>query len=82
MPIGIGPDHDALADSLARFAARHTPVARTRDQFDRIARGDTPDFWEQLVQMGIPSLHLAEEHGGADAGLLELAVRSSSPDTD
>lgn len=74
MPIGIGPDHDALADSLARFAARHTPVARTRDQFDGIARGDTPDFWEQLVQMGIPSLHLAEEHGGADAGLLELAV--------
>ena len=74
MPIGIGADHDALADSLARFAAREAPVERTRGQFDDLARGARPAFWEQLVGMGIPSLHLAEEYDGAGAGLLELAV--------
>ncbi|CAM2808234.1 Acyl-CoA dehydrogenase, C-terminal domain protein [Prescottella defluvii] len=74
MPIGIGADHDALADSLARFAARETPVERTRGQFEEFARGERPAFWEQLVGMGIPSLHLAEEYDGAGAGLLELAV--------
>ncbi|BCN77998.1 acyl-CoA dehydrogenase [Prescottella equi] len=74
MPIGIGADHDALADSLTRFAAREAPVERTRGQFDDLARGARPAFWEQLVGMGIPSLHLAEEYDGAGAGLLELAV--------
>ncbi len=74
MSIGIGADHDALADSFARFAARNAPVERTRDQFDRLGRGDRPAFWEQLVSLGIPSLHIPEEYGGAGAGLLELAV--------
>ncbi|WP_280461641.1 acyl-CoA dehydrogenase [Nocardia carnea] len=74
MPIGIGADHDALADSLARFAARTTPVHRTRLQFARLAQGERPDHWNQLVAMGIPSLHLAEEFGGSGAGVLELAV--------
>ncbi|MBF6347458.1 acyl-CoA dehydrogenase [Nocardia flavorosea] len=74
MAIGIGPDHDALADSLARFAARATPVHRTRLQFAQLARGERPAHWDQLGAMGIPSLHLAEEFGGAGAGLLELAV--------
>lgn len=74
MPIGIGPDHEALADAVARFATRATPVERTRGQFDELSRGGRLDSWEQLVGMGIPSLHIAEEFGGAGAGLLELAV--------
>ncbi|MFD1813384.1 acyl-CoA dehydrogenase [Rhodococcus gannanensis] len=74
MPIGIGADHDALADALARFVAREAPVERTRGQFDVLARGERPAFWDQLVGMGIPSLHLAEEYDGAGAGVLELAV--------
>lgn len=82
MPIGIGPDHDALADSLARFAARHTPVARTRDQFDRIARGDTPDFWEQLVQMGIPPCISQRSTVVPTPDCSSSRWRSSSPDTD
>ncbi|MDH6281640.1 acyl-CoA dehydrogenase [Prescottella agglutinans] len=74
MPIGIGADHDALADALARFAARETPVERTRTRFEELGRGERPDHWDQLVGMGIPSLHIDEEYGGAGAGLLELAV--------
>ncbi|GAB2659985.1 acyl-CoA dehydrogenase [Prescottella soli] len=74
MPIGIGADHDALADALARFAARETPVERTRTRFEDLGRGERPDHWKQLVDMGIPSLHIAEVFGGAGAGFLELAV--------
>ncbi|RDI15664.1 alkylation response protein AidB-like acyl-CoA dehydrogenase [Rhodococcus sp. AG1013] len=74
MPIGIGADHDALADSLARFAARTTPVEQTRLQIAELGRGERPAHWGQLVGMGIPSLHIAEEFGGAGAGLLELTV--------
>ncbi|QCQ90392.1 acyl-CoA dehydrogenase [Rhodococcus sp. SGAir0479] len=74
MPIGIGPDHDALAETLARLAARETPVDRTRARFDALGRGERPDHWDRLVDMGIPSLHIAEEYDGAGAGLLELAV--------
>lgn len=74
MPIGIGADHDALADTFARFAARETPVERTRTQFEELARGERPAHWNQLVGMGIPSLHIAEEFDGAGAGLLELSV--------
>ncbi len=79
MPIGIGADHDALADSLARFAAREAPVERTRGQFDDLARGARPAFWEQLVGMGIPSLHLAEEYDGAGAACSNSQWHWSSP---
>lgn len=74
MPIGIGPDHDALADTLARFAERAAPLARTRTQFAELGRGQRPAFWKQLMSTGISSLHIAEQFGGAGAGLLELAV--------
>lgn len=74
MPIGIGADHDALADALARFAERETPVERTRTQFAELGRGELLDQWKQLVDMGIPSLHIPGVFDGAGAGLLELAV--------
>ncbi|WP_433611476.1 acyl-CoA dehydrogenase [Prescottella agglutinans] len=74
MPIGIGADHDALADALARFAARETPVERTRTRFAELGRGELPAHWKQLVDMGIPSLHIPAAFDGAGAGLLELAV--------
>ncbi len=74
MPIGIGADHDALADALSRFAARETPVERTRTQFSELGRGELPEHWKQLVDMGIPSLHIPAVFDGAGAGMLELAV--------
>ncbi|MGW0044160.1 acyl-CoA dehydrogenase [Rhodococcus sp. NPDC003348] len=74
MPIGIGADHEALADTLTRFAARETPVERTRTRFTELGRGELPDHWRQLVDMGIPSLYIPEVFDGAGAGLLELAV--------
>ncbi|EME14665.1 acyl-CoA dehydrogenase [Rhodococcus triatomae] len=74
MPIGIGADHDALADAIARLATREAPVERTRRQLESLGRGERPAFWNRLVDMGIPALHLAEEYDGAGAGVLELAV--------
>src|SRR5262245_9552806 len=72
--IGLGEEHAALAASAAGFVARHAPHERTRANLDELSAGALPDCWDALVQQGLLSLHLPEEHGGGGAGLLDLAV--------
>lgn len=74
MPIGIGDDHDAFAEAVSGWAARAVPTAATRARFDDYAHGGRPAFWDELVAMGVPGLHIGEEHGGTGAGFVELAV--------
>ncbi|OHV32956.1 MULTISPECIES: acyl-CoA dehydrogenase [Pseudofrankia] len=74
MSIGLTEDHEALASSIRGFVARHAPSAAIRADLDAYAAGGPFPGWDGLVELGLTSLHLPEEHGGAGAGYLELAV--------
>ncbi|WP_436789469.1 acyl-CoA dehydrogenase [Yinghuangia sp. YIM S10712] len=74
MAIGYTPEHRAFAESVAGFVRRHASVEATRRELDALGGGALPAFWEALVASGVPAVHLPEEHGGAGAGFLGLAV--------
>ncbi|WP_406295360.1 acyl-CoA dehydrogenase [Embleya sp. NBC_00888] len=74
MPIGFATEHRAFAESVAGFVARHASIEATRGAADDLSAGVLPDCWDALVGQGLTAVHLAEEHGGAGAGVLELAV--------
>ncbi|MBL7524279.1 acyl-CoA dehydrogenase [Frankia sp. CNm7] len=74
MSIGLDEDHAALADAVRGFVARHAPSERVRAGFADWVAGELPDYWQGIVEQGLTSLHLPEEHGGADAGPVALAV--------
>ncbi|MGC0423183.1 acyl-CoA dehydrogenase [Embleya sp. AB8] len=74
MPIGFADEHRAFAESVAGFVARHASVEATRRAAEQLSAGALPDCWSALVDQGLTAVHLAEEHGGAGAGVLELAV--------
>lgn len=74
MTIALTAEHEALADTVARFAARHTPTATTRLAFDQLAKGTEPAYWDELVRQALHAVHIPEEFGGQGGGLEELAV--------
>ena len=74
MTIALSEDQVALAESVAKFAARHAPTAATRRELDELAAGMRPAWWDALRQQGLLSLHLPARAGGDEAGLEELAV--------
>ncbi|MFE2867306.1 acyl-CoA dehydrogenase [Embleya sp. NPDC059259] len=74
MPIGFATEHQAFAESVAGFVARHASIEATRAAADELGAGALPDCWDALVGQGLTAVHLPEEHGGAGAGVLELAV--------
>ncbi|KPM54133.1 acyl-CoA dehydrogenase [Frankia sp. R43] len=74
MSIGLDDDHAALADSVRGFVARHAPSAVVRAAMPEWVGGALPDYWPGVVEQGLTALHLPEEHGGAGAGPVALAV--------
>jgi alkylation response protein AidB-like acyl-CoA dehydrogenase len=67
-------DQDDFRASLRRFLAERAPLEAVR----RAAETDLgydPALWQQMsTQLGLPGLHLPEEHGGSGTGLLEPAI--------
>ncbi|TPG27402.1 acyl-CoA dehydrogenase [Mycolicibacterium hodleri] len=74
MAIALTDDHQALAESVTGFAARHTPTSATRLVFDQLAAGVVQPHWAELVRQALHAVHLPEEFGGQGGGLEELAV--------
>ncbi|BDX34942.1 acyl-CoA dehydrogenase [Mycobacterium antarcticum] len=74
MAIALTEDHQALAESVTGFAARHTPTATTRDALDHLAAGVEQPFWAELVRQALHAVHIPEEFGGQGGGFEELAV--------
>jgi alkylation response protein AidB-like acyl-CoA dehydrogenase len=74
LSIALSQDQVALAESVAKFAARHAPTTSTRLELEDLAAGMWPTWWGALREQGLLSLHLPASAGGDDAGLLELAV--------
>ncbi|MGN6473339.1 MAG: acyl-CoA dehydrogenase [Mycobacteriales bacterium] len=73
MPIGITEDHEALRESAREMLACHCPPAAARAALEAGAE-ELPAYWAAAAELGWFGLHIAEEHGGAGYGLLELAV--------
>jgi len=73
MPIGISDDHQELHRAVRGWAERHCAPAVPRAMLD--ATSETlPAFWQELAGQGWMGIHVAEEHAGEGATLLELAI--------
>ena len=67
-------DQDDFRASLRRFLADKAPLDKVRAAAES-ELGYDPDLWAQMsTQLGLPGLHLPEEHGGSGTGLLEPAI--------
>jgi alkylation response protein AidB-like acyl-CoA dehydrogenase len=73
MAIGLSEEHEALRESVARWAERNIPVETVRAAVGAETE-ERPGFWAGLAGQGLLGLHLPEEHGGSGYGLLEAAV--------
>lgn len=73
MTIGLMPEQLQLADAIARFAARHAPIDKTRNSFDELAAGELPQWWDEFVANGFHAVHLPEEVGGQGGTLTDTA---------
>jgi alkylation response protein AidB-like acyl-CoA dehydrogenase len=63
-----------LSEAVSALGAKHAPSSATRAALDDLAKGATPPAWQHLVESGFVALHLAQQHGGDGAGLVELAT--------
>jgi isovaleryl-CoA dehydrogenase len=68
---GLGPDIDALRDSVENFARDR--IAPRADEIDR-TNVFPRDLWPELGQMGLLGITVEEEYGGAGLGYLEHCV--------
>ena len=67
-------DQEDFRASLRRFLADKAPLDAVR-RASSTDRGYDVDLWRQMSdQLGLPGLHLPEEHGGSGTGLLEPAI--------
>ncbi|MGI5486157.1 acyl-CoA dehydrogenase [Microtetraspora malaysiensis] len=76
MAIGLSEEHEALRESVTRWAERTIPADVVRSAVAAAGGGaeERPPFWVGLAEQGLLGLHIPEEHGGAGYGLLEAAV--------
>lgn len=74
MPLALTEEQTDLAAAVAEFAARHAPIAATRESLALLAAGGRPRHWDELVKNGLHGLHLPEEHGGQGGELADTAV--------
>ncbi|WP_024794727.1 acyl-CoA dehydrogenase [Tomitella biformata] len=74
MALALEEEHRHLAESVESFGARADGIAHGRAHSARLAAGELPDTWDQLVQQRLHAIHLPEQHGGDGAGIAELAV--------
>lgn len=73
MTLGLSPEQQELSAAVGQFAARHAPIAATRDSFDDLAAGRRPAWWEALVGNGFHAVHLPESLGGQGGRLIDAA---------
>jgi 3-oxochol-4-en-24-oyl-CoA dehydrogenase len=73
MSLGLTPEQQDLSEAVGQFAARYAPIAATRDNFEKLAAGQLPDWWDALVGNGFHAVHLPEELGGQGGRLMDAA---------
>ncbi|OBK22821.1 acyl-CoA dehydrogenase [Mycobacterium asiaticum] len=73
MTLGLTAEQQELSDAVGQFAARHAPVAATRDNLAALADGQLPQWWDTLVNNGFHAVHLPEQVGGQGGRLIDGA---------
>ena len=73
MTLGLSPELQELSDAVGQFAARHAPIAATRDSFGDLAAGRRPEWWDAFVGNGFHAVHLPESLGGQGGRLIDAA---------
>src|SRR5882672_1530425 len=73
MHFGLTEEQSLLQETVRGFVAGECPAPRLRELFDAGA-GHDPALWKGLAEIGIAGLTVPEPLGGADLGLLELAL--------
>jgi len=77
MSLVLSAEEQSLRDSVRRFVAERSPLPAIRELIDAGEPYD-PAVWKQLAgQLGLASLIIGEEYGGAAAGHSALAVALS-----
>ena len=71
MDLSFTPDQAALRDAAARLYAKASSGERVREVE---GEGFDPTLWAAVVDMGLPTMALPAESGGADASLTDLAA--------
>jgi 3-oxochol-4-en-24-oyl-CoA dehydrogenase len=71
MDLSFTPDQDALRDAAQRLYAKESHGERVREVE---ATGFDPLLWRSVGQMGLPTMAVPEERGGAGASLTDLAA--------
>ncbi|MDH3685161.1 MAG: acyl-CoA dehydrogenase family protein, partial [Myxococcales bacterium] len=73
MDFGLSEEQDLLQATVRQFLQRECPPTRLREIFES-ETGAAPDLWKGLVELGLTGLAVPEAQGGAELGLLELAL--------
>ena len=71
MDLSLTPDQDALREATTRLYAKESHGERVREAE---ATGLDPVLWDAVVAMGLPTMALPEDQGGAGASLTDLAA--------
>lgn len=74
VPVALTADQVALAETVTGFAGRRAGREYTRKNADHLAAGVRPEFWTELVALGLTGVHLPEDVGGQGGTLDDLAV--------
>ncbi|MEV5001649.1 acyl-CoA dehydrogenase [Nocardioides sp. LML1-1-1.1] len=72
--LGLTEEHVDLAQAVADLAESLVTSEVVRRDIDGAGDERQPSFWKALVDYDLLGLHVAERHGGAGGGLLDLAV--------
>jgi alkylation response protein AidB-like acyl-CoA dehydrogenase len=70
---GLSEEQDLLQATVRQFLERECPPTRLREIFES-ETGEAPNLWKGLVELGLTGLAVPEAQGGAELGLLELAL--------
>lgn len=73
MPFEVTDEQRALRSAVADLMAKHSPEAAVRALM-ATNTGFDPAVWQELAAMGLLGLLIAEEHGGAGAGAVEVGI--------
>jgi alkylation response protein AidB-like acyl-CoA dehydrogenase len=70
---GLSEEQELLQATVRQFLERECPPTRLRQIFESES-GEAPDLWKGMVELGLTGLAIPEAQGGAELGLLELAL--------
>ncbi len=73
MNFGLSEEQELLQQTVAQFIENESPVTRVRELYDGDAPYD-PAAWKGICELGISGLMVPEEFGGAELGLVDLAL--------